>query len=217
MGTKQTKITQKSIKKECRDLVLLCRRGDLKSTTRLVLLTLWSYTDSHGWCWPSQVSLARDTSLTERSISKAMKELRAHGIVREFKSKEFKKVLAGCSTLCERVSGEKSSVRLPEAGTLYHVWSVGTQRSKLEVAALRERQLTPEDLLASRFWVTDRKGNNQTIFNSLSELREAIKDGKVQQDYKFKLMMHDANESTEFTSEELTVGNQVELMGNLAA
>ena len=77
MGTKQTKITRKSIKKECRDLVLLCRRGDLKSTTRLVLLTLWSYTDSHGWCWPSQVSLARDTSLTERSISKAMKELRA--------------------------------------------------------------------------------------------------------------------------------------------
>ena len=39
----------------------------------------------------------------------------------------------------------------------------------------------------------------------------------MQQDYKFKLMMHDANESTEFTSEELTVGNQVELMGNLAA
>ena len=69
MGTKQTKITPKVHQEKCRDLVLLCRRGDLKSTTRLVLLTLWSYTDSP-WVVLAVTgfSLVRDTSPTRRSI-----------------------------------------------------------------------------------------------------------------------------------------------------
>ena len=106
MGTKQTKITRKSIKKRVPRLVLLCRRGDEKHHSAGVA----DFVVVHGlpwWCWPSQVSLARHIP-NRGSISKAMKELRAHGIVREFKSKEFKKVLAGCSTLCERSAAKKA-------------------------------------------------------------------------------------------------------------
>ncbi|MFZ2252669.1 MAG: helix-turn-helix domain-containing protein [Minisyncoccia bacterium] len=48
---------------------------------KLTLLALANYADQDGRCWPSQVTLTRDTGLSERTIWAAMQRLEAAGMI----------------------------------------------------------------------------------------------------------------------------------------
>lgn len=48
---------------------------------KLTLLALANYADQDGRCWPSQVTLTRDTGLSERTIWAAMQRLEAAGTI----------------------------------------------------------------------------------------------------------------------------------------
>jgi hypothetical protein len=53
----------------------------LSPSEKLTLLALSNYADQDGRCWPSQVTLTRDTGLSERTIWAAMQRLEAGGFI----------------------------------------------------------------------------------------------------------------------------------------
>lgn len=50
-------------------------------TERLVLVTLASYADDDGLCWPRQTTIRAATQLSERAIRSALASLCAHGLI----------------------------------------------------------------------------------------------------------------------------------------
>lgn len=55
------------------------RRCDMPPTTRLVALVLATYADPNGESWPSQVTLAKEIDVSERTVRTALAWLREHG------------------------------------------------------------------------------------------------------------------------------------------
>lgn len=51
------------------------------SGMKLVLLTLGNYADETGVCWPSQATLARKTSMTDRSVRENLSRLESGGFI----------------------------------------------------------------------------------------------------------------------------------------
>ena len=48
--------------------VFNCRRGDVQSLTRLVLMCLANRADEDNKCWPSQKLIAAECSISERAV-----------------------------------------------------------------------------------------------------------------------------------------------------
>lgn len=59
-----------------------CWPLDLETTRKFVLITLADYADDDGNCWPSIASLCKRTSLSERTVRRAIRDLEACGYLR---------------------------------------------------------------------------------------------------------------------------------------
>lgn len=57
------------------------READLPSHLKLVLYDLAGRANSRDECWPAQTSIARDTGLGLRTVSRSLKDLRAIGVL----------------------------------------------------------------------------------------------------------------------------------------
>ena len=54
---------------------------DIPAATKFVLVALCNYADDKGRCWPSQESLARDTSMSDRTVRRHVKQLEEAGLI----------------------------------------------------------------------------------------------------------------------------------------
>jgi len=57
------------------------RRRDISDTAKLIYCTISTYADEHGRCWPSQATIAADLDLRRETVSRAVNELEAAGVV----------------------------------------------------------------------------------------------------------------------------------------
>ncbi len=74
-------IKRDSALKRVKELVHAAKADALARDARSVLVHAAVYMDLNGWCFPSATSLAEDTGYTEKSVRKALRELREAGIV----------------------------------------------------------------------------------------------------------------------------------------
>lgn len=61
--------------------VFNCRRGDVQSLTRLVLMCLANRADEDNKCWPSQKLIAAECSISERAVQDHLKWCADNGII----------------------------------------------------------------------------------------------------------------------------------------
>lgn len=119
---------RKAIKAEVKELNRLGDTCGVSTTARYLLLTLYSYTDQNGYCYPSHSLIGKDTGLAERTIRKALTELGSAGLVRTAKTGKHTNGVKGQFTL----EGKK----LPRGQSLYLVWPVASAFGKSGFAQL---------------------------------------------------------------------------------
>ena len=74
-------IKRDSALKRVKELVHAAKADGLARDARIILVHAAVYMDLNGWCFPSATSLAEDTGYTEKSVRKALRELREAGII----------------------------------------------------------------------------------------------------------------------------------------
>lgn len=74
-------IKRESALRRVKDLVHATKVDDIARDARSILVHAALYMDLSGWCFPSATLLADDTGYTEKTVRKALRELRDAGII----------------------------------------------------------------------------------------------------------------------------------------
>ena len=170
---------RKAIKAEVKALNRLCYRDGVSTTARYLLVTLYSYTDQQGYCYPSHALLEKDTGLAERTIRKALTELESAGIVRIAKPNKRGNGVKGAFRM-----GNKA---LPRGQSVYIVWPVANAIGKAGFAALVG---LPDDatnsLRQAPWFVKQQPGQPDHGPNSTDAIVGFIRGGSVHPDSKVR-------------------------------
>lgn len=170
---------RKAIKAVVKELNRLCYRDGVSTTARYLLVTLYSYTDEHGRCYPSHALLEKDTGLAERTIRKALTELESAGIVRIAKPTKRNNGVKGAYTM-----GGKP---LPRGQSLYLVWPVASAFGKSDFTGLVGlRDDTANSLRQAPWFVKQQPGQPDHGPNSTDAIVGFIRGGSVHPDSKVR-------------------------------
>lgn len=168
---------RKAIKAVVKELNRLCYRDGVSTTARYLLVTLYSYTDEHGRCYPSHALLEKDTGLAERTIRKALTELESAGIVRIAKPTKRNNGVKGAYTM-----GGKP---LPRGQSLYLVWPVASTFGKSDFTGLVGLR-GDEATLRQAHWFVHQGSNPEHGPNTADAILGFIRGGSVRPDSKVR-------------------------------
>jgi len=119
----------------------------LQKDARSILLHAGIYMDTDGWCFPSATLLADDSGYTEKSVRKALNDLRAEGIVLSLPPKAWKLAV-----------GDRPKV--PKYLPMLLLWPSATYRARLAaLGALSDhpRSITLDKAPEGQWYVTTDK------------------------------------------------------------
>lgn len=120
---------RKAVRAEVKGLNRLCEECGIKTPARFLLVTLYSYANREGWCYPSHALIAKDTGLAERTIRYALNDLEEAGLIRTAKPAKASNGAKGYFTL----GGKKT----PRGQSLYLVWPVASASGRADYAQLK--------------------------------------------------------------------------------
>ena len=172
---------RKAIKAEVKALNRLCYRDGVSTTARYLLVTLYSYTDQQGYCYPSHALLEKDTGLAERTIRKALSELESAGMIRIAKPP---KTTGKAGVKASFSIGPR---KLPRGQSVYIVWPVANAIGKAGFAALVGlRDDATNSLRQAPWFVKQQPGQPDHGPNSTDAIVGFIRGGSVHPDSKVR-------------------------------
>ena len=112
------------------ELFRLEKAEDLNSTQRLLLITLASYANEDGDCWPSQVKLAKVTALSRVTVNTHLKKLCELGYIESQKRMNASGDLDTCLYSIKIDLGQTTKKRRPKVVPIQRAKK--TTRERLE-------------------------------------------------------------------------------------
>lgn len=163
---------KKAIKAQVKRLNRLGDEVGIKTNARYLLVTLYSYTDENGWCFPAHATIAKDTGLAERTIRYALNELEAVGLIR----------IAKPAKLSNGVKSQFNigAKKVPRGQQLYLVWPIASAYGRSNFAELcGMRPKEGEDLKKCQWFVDQGREKPPHGPNTYEQLAKFIREGHV--------------------------------------